>query len=1236
VLGCVAAAVLAVLFVAPPVARAAAPPAFVKVPEDGIPGVGAGQFDLPEGIAADPGLPGHVYVVDRPNARIEEFTAWGEFVKAWGWNVIKGSVGGSLQTCTAQTGCQAGSKGGGAGQFRVPRGIAVDGAGNVYVVESGNHRVQKFDPTGGVGEDEAQFTLTFGFKVNKTKEGGSEAEANLCTAASGDVCQEGSEGTGLGKVGAEYFNKIAVSSADNAVFLGEGEQIQRFELGGAFKEAIKEGPLVGKSIGALAVDLSGNLYAAFGGQAEVIKLKPNGPTAEALKPPEFKPESAAERPRALAVDGHGNLYVVEDALGEEPARVQEYDASGNCLLCGSAGEGGKPGFDRSSESRPESIAASSACEPDATYIVHFAASPQRAFFRAFGQAPNPLLCPPPKAPPAIDAQYAFSVESEAATLKVQINPRFWSGPIGTTTYYLQYATEACFESGGWEAGCVKQQPAPPGAVLKSGAVNEDVSATLVLEGLSPGTAYRYRFVAEGSGAPGEEVFGVGGVPGVPGKDATFITFREPAGELCPENEGFRFGPSALLPDCRAYEMVTPIDKEGGDIVALPETATGLPGVLEQSAESGERLAYGSARSFGGAAAAPRTTQYIAARKAGDSWVTHPVSPPRGRSFYDALNNFDTEFKAFSPDLCEGWFQSYAELPSALEPLAPPAFSDLFRRSDEECGGAAYDSLNRTEPTLDPGIFRMELKGLSGDGRVAAFIARDALAEGGSAGLSELYASREGAERFLCVLPGGAAWSGYCTAGGSAEESISEGKLQNRGGNVAGAVSEDGRRFFWTALGKGNFGGPGPIYLREDPFGEGAECSEEGAPCTVAVSKAAEEEAGTIGVGSEFWAAAKDGSKAIFTTGGKLYEYRLGDESTQTHPIAGEVLGLMGQSADLARVYLASREELPSEENENEEHAEVGQPNLYYWEGGQFHFIGALGIGDLSNLSPIAAPPNLHTARVAADGLHATFMSSAPLTGYDNADAASGKADAEVFVYDAAANGGKGKLACASCNPSGARPRGVLAKEGIFNIQAAAKIPVPENQLYASRVLSEDGHRLYFESFDPLTLRDSNGRKDVYQWEEAGAGGCQKSSPTYSPLNGGCVDLVSSGKSDRESTFVDASPSGRDVFFATLSGLLPQDPGLVDIYDAREGGGLPTPPSPPPPCEAEACQHPVSPPAATTPASESYEGPEDGPEAKKKAAKCPKGKHRVNGKCVKKKAKAKHAKSKSKAKGRTGR
>lgn len=201
-------------------------------------------------------------------------------------------------------------------------------------------------------------------------------------------------------------------------------------------------------------------------------------------------------------------------------------------------------------------------------------------------------------------------------------------------------------------------------------------------------------------------------------------------------------------------------------------------------------------------------------------------------------------------------------------------------------------------------------------------------------------------------------------------------------------------------------------------------------------------------------------------------------------------------------------------------------------------------------------------------------------------------DAEIYLYDATADGGAGKLLCASCNPSGTRPVGIDIQAKIHDtgqVWVAAQIPGWENILYASRVLSEDGSRLFFESTDTLSPRDTNGVGDVYEWEEPGHGSCTEASDSYSKLNGGCVSLISSGQSPRDSEFIDASPSGEDVFFATLSSLVPQDSGLVDIYDARVDGGFAPPPGTPAACEGEACQSPPAPPLDLTPGSLSFSG-----------------------------------------------
>jgi hypothetical protein len=247
-----------------------------------------------------------------------------------------------------------------------------------------------------------------------------------------------------------------------------------------------------------------------------------------------------------------------------------------------------------------------------------------------------------------------------------------------------------------------------------------------------------------------------------------------------------------------------------------------------------------------------------------------------------------------------------------------------------------------------------------------------------------------------------------------------------------------------------------------------------------------------------------------------------------------------------------------------------------------------------------------TARVSPNGRFLAFMSNVPLTGYDNRDAnpaAQEARDEEVFLYDSSATAQP--ITCVSCNPNPAqRPTGVFDTEkagegtGLIvdpfsaawtNRWLAASIPAwtALNSLespYQARYLLDNG-RLYFNSADSLVEGDTNRRMetipgasegesvttevgvpDVYQYEPQGVGSCATA--------GGCVSMLSSGTSDRESAFLDASASGNDVFFLTSQSLVPTDVDSVfDAYDARvctEASPCITPPPPPAaPCSSEA-------------------------------------------------------------------
>ena len=189
-------------------------------------------------------------------------------------------------------------------------------------------------------------------------------------------------------------------------------------------------------------------------------------------------------------------------------------------------------------------------------------------------------------------------------------------------------------------------------------------------------------------------------------------------------------------------------------------------------------------------------------------------------------------------------------------------------------------------------------------------------------------------------------------------------------------------------------------------------------------------------GRTYWTASADGSIAIFLTGSDLYEAAIEEDAegrllVHTNLIAHGVPGKLGVSEDARRVYFASDATLGAETVSQGKSPVPGKPNLYLYDASKsgaarYAFIGTLAGADLAGNETdgaLASGPALQTARVSPDGLHAAFDSWAPLTGYDNTDVSSGEADSEVFLYDATANEGKGSLVCASCNPSGARPRG---------------------------------------------------------------------------------------------------------------------------------------------------------------------------------------------------------------------
>jgi hypothetical protein len=1084
-----------------------------------------------------------------------------------------GSTG--LESCTEGSGCKAGIAGSGPGQIGGGLGLTVDQAGNIYVKELANLRVQKFDSSG-------RFVWMAGGEVDKT------TSANLCTEASGNICGAGVSGTGPGEFSPTLSEGIAFCPASTAlcaltgaVHVADNGRIQQLSLDGVYEDDLS----IPGTVQGLAFDAMGeDFYTTDTDERGVRKW--NGATGAEIPP------VRTSGGRVIAVNEGGELFASHED------EVLEYDPDGNPLVpptCCKSESQPPP-----NQGQPFTITGLGTNGAGNLHVAY--AADADSFIRVFGPGPVQFEGPPPM-PPQISAQFASAVQRDGASVAAMINPRFFTD----TTYRVQYGTSEC-SSG----GCTNETA--PQELTKKVFGSPVRSPGVFLEGLTPGTTYHYRFVAQSSG----------GGPTV-GDEATFTTPDLLAKPPCP-NDVFRGGASARLPDCRAYEMVSPVDKNNGDIKSLLDFIS-FETKLGQASPDGERLTYSSSRSFGAPKGAPLTNQYLARRV----WESAAISPAQGpgADVNANPNAIGNPFKLFSKDLCTGWFVVSAE-PLLDPPRDFRSFQNVYRR--DLCGGAPDEALLPLQPSVAPREFTPEPLGASADGKAA--IVRVKGLPLAASNRWQTYFTHDGEIAPLCVLPGGAQASGNCSGGTGTEKAGLTIVDLYRQSNVNGAISDDGSHVYWTDTATEKESGTGTLYLRINPGAEEESASgcEEGKACTVPVL-------GTVTTNpaarARFLQANPEGTKALFevTEGGfkgNLYLYDAEAGSSRT--IAGGLVGLAAAGEDFSRVYFVSRSVLSGTSG-----AVAGQPNLYLDEGGTKTFIATLSEDDVSpaDVSGKEFPSNtalgaiFHAARASADGGELAFISNRSLSGYDNTDLITGQPDSEVYLYEAGAE----DPVCVSCNPSGQRPRGEPVKGNgspVSKLAAAALLPVPENMYYTPRALSDDGERLFFESFDPLLPRDVNGAKDVYEWESAASKAecAQRGADLYVSGSGGCLSLISSGEGPEDSEFVDASTSGNDVFFITNSSLLPQDPGLFDVYDARVNGGLPLPP-PPVECQGETCKPPITAPNDPTPASSSYSGPGDLEEkAKKKKKK----------KAKKKKKSAKKGKGKKKAaqNGRAGR
>jgi hypothetical protein len=443
---------------------------------------------------------------------------------------------------------------------------------------------------------------------------------------------------------------------------------------------------------------------------------------------------------------------------------------------------------------------------------------------------------------------------------------------------------------------------------------------------------------------------------------------------CSNEQLRREDDSTRLPECRAYELVSPPDKNGA-AVAMSQPV--------MSAPSGESVMYESTGVFAGAQASPLANGYVATRGA-SGWSTRATEAPQ-------LNNgviLADPTQAVSEDLGKSLQASEMVLaPGAVLGQGNVYLSDnatgervLIGTSNGRFAFREFGS------TIDSTFV-----GGSTDYSHVTFNYPFALVPGSSEGSPNLYDWDGSTLHLVNYLPDGSVASNWSPA-----ESYLAGQNPH-------TVSADGSKIF--------FGAEGALYVRENDT------------TTVPISLSQRAGAPSTPQQGVFGGASRDGSIVYFTSPedltegpaspqgyAKLYRYdfstsRLTDLTVTTAPSDAEagasVQRIIQVSEDGSYIYFTAQGDLAPGATT----APYGITNLYVWHAGDgVRYITQANVG----------------GQVSPNGLHLAFVTETQLTSYNCSGCAM------LYDYDYAS----GRIRCVSCDPSGAPPMGPVEFGGL--------------------------------------------------------------------------------------------------------------------------------------------------------------------------------------------------------------
>ncbi len=698
-------------------------------------------------------------------------------------------------------------------------------------------------------------------------------------------------------------------------------------------------------------------------------------------------------------------------------------------------------------------------------------------------------------PAAVEDLSVAEVTRDAAELRATIHP----GSLATA-YRFEYIPLDRFESEGGFTGATVAGSGqiPPG---RSG-----VPVSAALAGLSAGTAYRYRVVAENSLPPSAETVG----------DFRTYPAAEPAAAC--SNDALRTGSSALLPDCRAYELVTPVGTNGRSPIALTQVGTRF--ASRASSPDGERVSFqieGGAIPDLGGTGSYAGDPYLSTRSAA-GWTPATAGPDGSEAptLFPGSSSPDQGHSFWSANGPEGTAAIGGRMTNYVR--YPDGRSELIGR-----GSLATDPYAQGKLISEDGEHIVFESGIPVENVAAVQLEPNAPPDGTGAVYDR---TADEVTHVVSLLPG--------------DQPL--------------AAGQDSRYIGASLDGKGiAFKVANTLYLRFEN-----EATYE------------------IGTNVTFAGIAEGGHRIFYLEGGNLKAFDV-EAGVIPFTASGDATPVNVASGGTA-AYFVSPSVLTADTNPRDDLPQAGAENLYLSHEGEISFVATLtkrdvegefnvfrlgGLGLWMKAQEDFGRFGLDPSRTTPDGTALLFESRADLTGYESGGVA------QVYRFDVAA----GELDCLSCNPTGALPSGAGSLQSLSTGHAQAE---PLNSFIFLANLRADGRRAFFQSKDRLVASDTDGLQDVYQWEAEGVGGCLAPGGCIDLISSG-----SSGRDDYLYAVSDSGDDVFILTGDLLLPASDPDE-TPSIYDARVGGGFPPPTAPRAGCLGEVCQPAAAVPGDPTP------------------------------------------------------